>query len=451
MTDGKKKRTRKRQRKSNVADESEQPETKNAIIKEEEEEEEEDDDNVKEEHSAVEDLNRTGKNNPAVSAAYPAANSTIKSPLADEDATPKLSFYQRTNPHKPSALSSLHGSAPRRYTVSVAIPGSIILNAQSPELQARLAGQLARSCAIFNIDEIVIFNEVMDGEQTIPTRSFQHHSMAQPEESFGDHAGDQFDPNAFLARILQYVETPQYLRKLLFPMHRDLRMAGILAPLDCPHHLRYEEDSPYREGVCVEAPHWAHDRNLPWFYTGLKDPIQCTVKGKSGADAVPLGARVTIKMPVGGKRTGHIVSPREPVQEKGLYWGYTVRLCNSLSEAVSAPCWNEPYDLVIGTSERGSSLTDVLEATANNDTTNTSSPPLNPFEHALIVFGGLSGLEVAVERDANINLTADEASELFDSWLNVVEGQGSRTIRTEEALLITLARLKPTLEALGKR
>jgi predicted SPOUT superfamily RNA methylase MTH1 len=238
---------------------------------------------------------------PAASLPHPPSEVSTSAPQLDEEAAPKLSFYQRTNPHKPSALPTLHGCSPRKYTISVAIPGSIILNAQSPELQARLAGQLARSCAIFNVDEIVVFNEGSEGEpQANTSRSFPQSAAPDDEDASG---GGKFDPNAFLARILQYVETPQYLRKLLFPMHRDLRMAGILAPLDCPHHLRYEENSPYREGVCVEAPHWAHDRNLPWFYTGLKDPIQCTVKGKSGADAVPLGARVTIKMPAGGKRS----------------------------------------------------------------------------------------------------------------------------------------------------
>lgn len=115
------------------------------------------------------------------------------------------------------------------------------------------------------------------------------------------------------------------------------------------------------------------------------------------------------------------------MQEKGLYWGYTTRLCNSLSEAISLAHWNEPYDVVIGTSERGSSLNDVIRATVSGD----FSTGLSPFKHALIVFGGLSGLEVAVEKDTKINLTADDASELFDSWINVVEGQGSRTIRTE--------------------
>jgi predicted SPOUT superfamily RNA methylase MTH1 len=136
---------------------------------------------------------------------------------------------------------------------------------------------------------------------------------------------------------------------------------------------------------------------------------------------------------------GYIVSPREPTQEQGLYWGYHTRLCNSLSEAISAPCWNEPYDLVIGTSERGSSLTDVIRATQSGAAIGpgeASALPLHPFNHALIVFGSLSGLEVAIERDPNINLTADDASELFDSWLNVVEGQGSRTIRTEVSAIM---------------
>lgn len=39
-------------------------------------------------------------------------------------------------------------------TVSIAIPGSILDNAQSPELRAYLSGQIARSACIFQIDEV---------------------------------------------------------------------------------------------------------------------------------------------------------------------------------------------------------------------------------------------------------------------------------------------------------
>ena len=47
----------------------------------------------------------------------------------------------------------------RSYTISLALPGSIIDNAQSAELRTSLAGQIARAAAVFNIDEVVVFNE----------------------------------------------------------------------------------------------------------------------------------------------------------------------------------------------------------------------------------------------------------------------------------------------------
>lgn len=52
----------------------------------------------------------------------------------------------------------------RPYTLSVALPGSILDNAQSPELRTYLAGQIARACAIFCVDEIVVFDE--EGQDT---------------------------------------------------------------------------------------------------------------------------------------------------------------------------------------------------------------------------------------------------------------------------------------------
>lgn len=398
----------------------------------------------------------------------PSRQATTKQQAAIQPAVegkgPTLSFYQRTNPHKPSALNSLTGSAPRRYTVSVAIPGNIIMNAQTPELQARLAGQIARSCAIFNVDEIVVFDEGRADE--VQTSSYQQRGAPSygtkrrwnddqtedvEEEQDGDGSGGKprFDPNAFLARILQYVETPQYLRKALFPMHRDLRLAGLLAPLDCPHHLRFEDRSAYREGVIVDGQ--GSTKNVCYVDVGHRDPVACALARSTD---VPIGARVTVRMPAGSNNVGQLVSPREPVERKGVYWGYAVRLCASLSHAISQSTFARPYDFVVGTSERGQSLTGLIEdvnaaARASPDAVRTTDNVPTSFQHALIVLGGLSGLEVAVERDPGINASADEAHELFDAWVNVVEGQGSRTIRTEEALLITLARLKPLLETLG--
>lgn len=41
------------------------------------------------------------------------------------------------------------------------------------------------------------------------------------------------------------------------PMHKDLRLAGQLPPLDAPHHMRASEWAPFREGVVTRSAHGA--------------------------------------------------------------------------------------------------------------------------------------------------------------------------------------------------
>lgn len=67
------------------------------------------------------------------------------------------------------------------------------------------------------------------------------------------------------------------------------------------------------------------------------------------------------------------------------------------------------------------------------------------FSRILLVFGGLEGLEAAVEADESIR--ESDPAQLFKHYLNSVPDQGSRTIRTEEAIPITLAAVKLKLDA----
>ena len=62
----------------------------------------------------------------------------------------------------------------------------------------------------------------------------------------------------------------------------------------------------------------------------------------------------------------------------------------------------------------------------------------------MIVFGGLQGLEASLESDESLN--AMDPSSLFHHYINTCPDQGSRTIRTEEALLITMAALRPHIK-----
>jgi predicted SPOUT superfamily RNA methylase MTH1 len=69
------------------------------------------------------------------------------------------------------------------------------------------------------------------------------------------------------------------------------------------------------------------------------------------------------------------------------------------------------------------------------------------FSHALIVFGGVQGLEASLESDEALGM--DDPSLLFQYYVNTCPSQGSRTIRTEEAILISLASLRPQIQRMG--
>jgi len=305
--------------------------------------------------------------------------------------------------------------------VSIALPGSIVDNAQTQELRSYLVGQVARSCAIFNVDEIVVFHT-----ETGPAASA---AMASADERKGRTSGA-----VFMARVLQYLECPQYLRKACFPHHPDLRSVGLIPPLDAPHHLRVDERCAYREAVVVERPEGKSGGGSDaaggscHVYTGLPKELKLDLE-------VPPGTRLTVRMPAAGARqVAHAVAPHEPRETAGLYWGYQVRMAESLA-AVWSECPHEGgYDCSIGTSEHGT------HGLAQGDFT------LPPFHHLLIVFGGVEGLEPVVAAEEALADCDDDVGALFDHYVNLCPAQGSRTIRTEEALLVGLGALRPFIE-----
>ncbi|KZV33592.1 hypothetical protein F511_34360 [Dorcoceras hygrometricum] len=289
-------------------------------------------------------------------------------------------------------------------TVSIAVPGSIIDNAQSLELATRLAGQVARAAAIFRIDEIVVVDNKSISEDT-------------STETVLNNSDENESGAAFLLRILTYLETPQYLRKDLFPKHNSLRFVGLLSPLDAPHHLRKHEWCSYREGITRKNPDGGSVGTL--VDVGLSKNIVVN-------EVVEAGKRVTVAMGTNRNtdrdQPRKIVSPSTPRKE-GMYWGYRVRYASNISSLFKNSPYKGGYDHRIGTSEHGLVI-------------NSSELSLPPFRHLLIAFGGLAGLEECVEEDEN--LKGKTVGDIFDSYLNTCPHQGSRTIRTEEAIFISL-------------
>ncbi|KAG1709455.1 hypothetical protein DVH05_020110 [Phytophthora capsici] len=314
-------------------------------------------------------------------------------------------------------LATERATKGRAYTLSMAIPGSILDNAQTKELKTYLAGQVARAAVIFQVDEIVVFDDQLGNNVSTGAPKKRAH-----------------DCHVFMARILQYLETPQYLRRALFPVHQDLSCAGLLNPLDCPHHLRAQEWSVYREGVVTDRP--LKEKEGSHVYVGLQREVVVDKR-------IQPGIRVTVKIDEASKdfkkkMVGKLVSSAEPREQLGVYWGYTTRYAPSLSNVWTDSPFPGGYDLKVGTSERGNVSVDDQDFS------------LPKFRHALIVFGGVAGIEECVDADEKVPVSGEDSNTLFDMWVNTCPEQGSRTIRSEEALLISLAALRPHVTRSGR-
>ena len=291
------------------------------------------------------------------------------------------------------------------YTLSVLIPSSIVDNAQSKELRTYLIGQIARTLGIFKISEVIIFHDKLK-----------------------DNSKDYIN---YFIKNLQYLETPQYLRKTLFPMSEDLKLSGLMNPLESQHHLRKDEWSQYREGCILDRP---VNGDYSWVNIGLNK--DCKINQK-----IPARTRVTVKLnelnfnPKLKYYTGTLVSMSEPFIKNGTYWGYIVRVCETYNDIFNNSIYKEGYDFIIGTSDKGENYTKA------------NFEKKKDFKHCLIIFGGISGIE-GMMNDDELNQLNNKKNigKMFDLYLNTCMNQGLRTIRTEEALMISLAVIKPKLD-----
>ncbi|KAF9333573.1 hypothetical protein BGZ91_011193 [Linnemannia elongata] len=301
----------------------------------------------------------------------------------------------------------------RKWTVSIALPGSILDGSLTVELKTYLVGQIARACVMFNVDEIVIYNESAKGLS---------------KENLGkDDYLPKSDPNLFMGRVLQYLETPLSL----------YREGVVVRPRDKQYSI---VNCGMRKEVLI-------DRLVP---TGSRVTVRThgaekdDRNKKMDKNAKTLAAIAAMEASLSGDKgaqqkyfMGTVVSPKTPREETGYYWGYQVRLADSISKVFTESPFPDGYDLTIGTSDKGTPISPAV----------TSSIP--SFQHAVIVFGGANGIETAVEADEDLKCGTEDTKDMFDHWINTCPNQGSRVVRTEEALLVTLAALQGTFTAQG--
>jgi predicted SPOUT superfamily RNA methylase MTH1 len=274
-----------------------------------------------------------------------------------------------------------------RKRLCIAIPASVV--SDTPHLRERTSkiGSIGRAAAIFRVDEIVIFPDSSEGSQKT-----------------------EMD---LVSTLLSYLETPQYLRKRLFKLNPDLQYAGILPPLRTPHHPLNRKIRQLRVGEFREAVTLSRAEKQAFVDIGVEQPA--LIRGKD----LVVGKRITVRVIKVGKSVEVELANRD---EAPTYWGYTVTV---EKRPFGSFLKKSDFDLTIATSRYGSPLTDVAEKIVKK---------WKEANRVLVAFGApTQGLGDIVRREGH------QLSELVDFVVNTVPMQGTETVRTEEALIASLA------------
>ena len=256
--------------------------------------------------------------------------------------------------------------------LAVSIPDTVLEEKMSPRDKTAKLGTIARACAIYGVDIIEVFRDRR-----------------------GSGEGEA------IRRVLEYLETPQYLRRRLFPLDETLKFAGVLPPLRIPSH----------------KPRVPLDRVAPGeVREGVVNPDGTVDVGLERApkllDDSPEGRRVTVRITTTTPLTARVVGR----DEVGGYWGYSVET-RQLDEVLGDP----RFKVKIATSRLGTPLTQALGRLRTL---------LEGGDGTKLLFGSPSrGL---------FDMVGPDLGRKVDLVLNLFPGQQVETVRTEEALFAGL-------------
>lgn len=258
--------------------------------------------------------------------------------------------------------------------ICIALPDTVLEEQASVREKTAKLGQFARYCSIFGVDAVRIFRDPRGRGES-----------------------------AFMKKVLEYLETPQYLRRRLFPLSDDLRFAGLLPPLRIPSHKPRIPPERLRPGEFREGVVLADGTSVD---IGLDRPAGLGRRDNPGK-------RVTVRV-VSATPSG-IEAVRASRSEAGEYWGYEVE------SSPENPLEDGRYKLKVATSRKGDALGSVAKPLRSD---------LQGAQAAMLLFGSPSrGLFEMLGKDLR-----GRASYV----LNLYSGQNVVTVRTEEALFSAL-------------
>ena len=110
--------------------------------------------------------------------------------------------------------------------LAIAIPSNILEDCQSLSDKTNKIGVIARAASIFKVSKIHVYKNKGISDTDL------------------------------ILLLLRYLVTPQYLRKNIFPIKKELKLAGTLPPLRIPSHTvnrQYDRNIvDIRDGLCIK-------------------------------------------------------------------------------------------------------------------------------------------------------------------------------------------------------
>jgi len=273
-------------------------------------------------------------------------------------------------------------------TLRVAIPDTALTDCSDLRQKTAKSGSIARALAVFRVDRVYIYDT-------------------------GTLSGNQKRDADLLTKLLRFMDTPQYLRKMIFSKSPSLKYAGILPPLRTKSHPLESTRKDLQEG----SIRWGVQVRPGKVDLGLDRPINYS---KTISERDPTLFRV--------KKTSPTiileVIEREDVE---VYWGFSVERIRDLGVLLE----EEDDSTRIGFSRKAPHF-DRLE----NDLKSTISGT----QSVLAVFGGPGHGILEVFEGERETIKSN-----IDFWVNTIPDQGTETVRLDEALFISLGLLNNLL------
>jgi methyltransferase len=269
-------------------------------------------------------------------------------------------------------------------SLSVAIPDTSLIDSKSLLEKTLRVAQFARAFSIFRVEKVYMYHDISSYVQQ--------------------------DDFKLITLLLEYLDTPQYLRRLLYPKMRLLQYAGMLPPIQSPHHKKFLRTSEIQNGE-ARTGILLRDRNSWVVNVGLDRTIPFV-----GSNEITRKANFRLSVQK-GRLVAEEIHGRVSDAE---YWGYQLIRIATLSEIIRRP----PDVKFLITSRMGKPVSHSYQSLTKI------------FGHAsdvVLVFG-------SPRKDVwEIVNKSDEGLVKSSLAINMFPHQGTNSVRLEEALLGSLA------------